>query len=214
MLQFFSKKRNFLTLLALLLFISIFSLGFMSDVLGAPANIEIHNPTGTPTITGFFENVMVHLNNIIAYVAVLFIVIGGIMYVMSGMGGGNETLKKAAQNTLTFAIIGLAIAAAGPSFLKEIKTIVLGGPNAGMPTNLNQAPSLIEIIRRALTFLLSIIGILAIISLMIGGIMYVLAAGSVDIAKRATKTIAYSLVGIIVAGLALILVSRVATLIQ
>jgi hypothetical protein len=198
--------------MVLLFFVFNFSLVYTA--LGAPANITIHNPTGTPEITGFFENVMTRLNNIIAYVAVLFIVIGGIMYIMSGMGGGNETLKKAAQNTLTFAIIGLAIAAAGPSFLKEIKTIVLGSPNAAMPTNLNQAPTLIEIIRRALSFLLSIIGILAIISLMIGGIMYVLAAGSVDIAKRATKTIMYSLLGIIVAGLALILVSRVATLIR
>jgi hypothetical protein len=192
----------------------VFNFGFVYITLSAPANITIHNPTGTPEITGFFENVMTRLNNIIAYVAVLFIVIGGIMYVMSGMGGGNETLKKTAQNTLTFAIIGLAIAAAGPSFLKEIKTIVLGSPTASMPTNLSQAPTLIEIVRRALSFLLSIIGILAIISLMIGGIMYILAAGSVDIAKRATKTIMYSLIGIVVAGLALMLVSRVATLIQ
>jgi hypothetical protein len=195
-----------------LFLLSMFLLLFGATAWGA--EIRIINPVGTPSITGFFEGVMLHLRNVIAYLAVLFIVIGGIMYVLAGMGGGNEELKKMAQNTLTFAIVGLALAVAGPSFLREIKTIVLGGPDAAMPTTLEQAPTLTAIVVRTLRFLLSIIGILAIISLLIGGIMYIFAAGSADVAKRATKTITYSLLGVAVAGLALILVSRVATLLQ
>ena len=179
----------------------------------ASVNVKIINPVGTPTLTGFLENIMSHLLSIIAYVAVLFIVIGGIMYVMSGMGGGNDNLKKLAQNTLTFAIIGLALAVAGPSFLKELKTIVLGSPTADVQMNLNRAPSLVEIVQRALSFLLSIVGVLAIIGLVLGGIMYIFAAGSVDVAKRATKMIGYSLLGIIVSGTALIIVKKVAELI-
>ncbi len=180
----------------------------------ASVDVTIANPLGEQnSIASFLENIMSHLLSIIAYVAVLFIVIGGIMYVMSGMGGGNDGLKKAAQNTLTFAIIGLALAVAGPSFLKELKTIVLGSPTADVPMNLNQAPSLVEIVQRALSFLLSIVGVLAIIGLVLGGIMYIFAAGSVDVAKRATKMIGYSLLGIIISGTALIIVKKVAELI-
>ena len=196
------------------IFLTLFFLFILTTLIcNAQAHISIINPVGTPTLTGFFENVMSHLLSVIAYVAVLFIVIGGIMYVMSGMGGGNDSLKKLAQNTLTFAIIGLALAVAGPSFLKELKTIVLGSPTAPVPINLNQAPSLVDIVRRALSFLLSIVGVLAIIGLVLGGIMYIFAAGSVDVAKRATKMIGYSLLGIIVSGTALIIVRKVAELI-
>ncbi len=196
------------------IFLTLFLLFILTTLIcNAQAHISIINPVGTPTLTGFFENVMSHLLSVIAYVAVLFIVVGGIMYVMSGMGGGNDGLKKAAQNTLTFAIIGLALAVAGPSFLKELKTIVLGSPTAPVPTNLSQAPSLVDIVRRTLSFLLSIVGILAIIGLVLGGIMYIFAAGSVDVAKRATKMIGYSLLGIVVSGTALIVVRKVAELI-
>ncbi len=196
------------------IFLTLFFLFILTTLIcNAQAHISIINPVGTPTLTGFFENIMSHLLSVIAYVAVLFIVIGGIMYVMSGIGGGNDSLKKLAQNTLTFAIIGLALAVAGPSFLKELKTIVLGSPTAPVPINLNQAPSLVDIVRRALSFLLSIVGVLAIMGLVLGGIMYIFAAGSVDVAKRATKMIGYSLLGIVVSGTALIVVRKVAELI-
>ena len=191
----------------------ITSLFFGLAITCQAVNISIENPVGTPTITGFFENVMSNLLNIIAYLSVLFIVIGGIMYILAGTGGGNESLKKAAQNTLAFAIIGLAIAGAGPSFLKEIKTVVLGSPTAPMPTDLNQAPSLAQIVRRALAFLLSILGVLGIIGLMLSGMMYIFATGSVETARRATKMFFYSVLGVIVAGVALIIVKKVAELI-
>ena len=203
-----NKKNILLTLLWL------FVIGLIVTGVQA-ASISIDDPIGTQgSMSAFFDNILSHLLNIIGYIALLFIVMGGIMYVLSGMGGGNENLKKMAQNTLTFAIIGLALAAAGPTFLREVKVVVLGSPTAVMPTDLNAAPTLTAIVTRALTFLLSIIGILAIISLVIGGIMYVFASGSVDVAKRATKTIVYSLLGIVVAGGALIIIQKIAELLR
>jgi len=180
--------------------------------LAAPTNIEFKNPVGTPSLTDFLQNVMVKLGSIIAFLATLALVIGGVMYILSATGGGNETMKKLAQQTITFAIIGLALAVAGPAFLKEIKVIVLGGENAPMPTNIGQAPSVAEIVGRALQFLLSIVGILAIIGLVIGGIMYLL-AGTVDVAERAGKTIKYSIVGMIATGMSLIIVKKIVELI-
>jgi len=202
-------KKKFLFLLFLVVIGAILT-GIVS---ADDVNISIKDPTGTREITSFFSNVLSRLLSIIGIVAVLFIVIGGVMYILSGMGGGNETLRKMAQNTLAFAIIGLAVAGAGPTFLKEMKNIVLG-PGGQVTTDITSAPSLVEIAGRALSFLLSIIGILGIIGLMIGGITYVFAAGSVDVAKRATKTITYSILGIVIAGASLMIVKKIAELIQ
>ncbi len=174
--------------------------------------ISVENPLGTPSITTFFENLMTRLQSIIGYLTVLFIVISGVMYVISGMGGGNETMKKMAQNTLVFAVIGLAITVGGPTILKEIKYIVLGGES--MPTNIQEAPTIMEIIGRALHFLLSIIGVLAIISLIMSGIVYLTSLGNTERANRATKMMTYSLIGIIITGLALIIVKKITELIQ
>lgn len=178
-----------------------------------PTNIVIKNPVGVGSLTNFFENVMVKLGSIVAYLAVLAIVIGGIMYLISGMGGGNENMKKMAQTTIVFAVIGLALTVAAPAFLKQIKIIVLGGANANMPVSIGQAPTIATIVKNALTFLLSITGILAIISLVIGGIMYVM-AGTVNVAERAGKTIMYSIIGIVVISVAVMIVRQIVEFIE
>jgi hypothetical protein len=176
-------------------------------------DIEIKNPVGVGSLTDFFENVMVKLGSIVAYLAVVAIVIGGIMYLISGMGGGNENMKKMAQTTIVFAVIGLALTAAAPAFLKQIKIIVLGSADASMPVSIGQAPTIATIVTNTLTFLLSITGILAIISLVIGGIMYVM-AGTVDVAERAGKTIKYSIIGIIVISAAVMIVRQIVDFIE
>ena len=178
-----------------------------------PTNIVIENPVGVGSLTDFFENVMVKLGSIVAYLAVVAIVISGIMYLISGMGGGNENMKKMAQTTIVFAIIGLALTAAAPAFLKQIKIIVLGGADAAMPVSIGQAPTIATIVTNTLTFLLSITGILAIISLVIGGIMYVM-AGTMDVAERAGKTIKYSIVGIVTVSVAVMIVRQIVDLIE
>jgi len=176
-------------------------------------NIEFQNPVGVSSLTDFFENVMVKLGSIVAYLAVLAIVFGGIMYIISGMGGGNENMKKMAQTTIVFAIIGLALTAIAPAFLKQIKIIVLGDANANMPIGIGAAPTISTIVSSTLTFLLSITGILAIISLVMGGIMYV-TAGTIDVAERAGKTIKYSIVGIVVVSSAVMIIQQVVNFIE
>jgi hypothetical protein len=135
------------------------------------------------------------------------------MYLISGMGGGNENMKKMAQTTIVFAIIGLALTAAAPAFLKQIKVIVLGGADANMPVSIGEAPTIATIVTNTLTFLLSITGILAIISLVIGGIMYVM-AGTMDVAERAGKTIKYSIIGIVTVSVAVMIVRQIVDLIE
>ena len=151
------------------LLIFIFILFIIPNAVWA-LDLSFSNPVGTTgTMTGFLEAILAGILNIIAFLGVLFIVISGVMYLIA-TNTGNDSLIETAKKIWTGSLIGLALALAGPSFLKEILSIVLSGNN--MPTSLDDAPSLSKIISNTLTFLLSIIGILAIISLVINSIMY------------------------------------------
>jgi len=195
-------------------FVVAIGMFIVSDfTLAADTNIVINNPVGVSSLTAFFENVMVKLGSIVAYLAVVAIVVGGVMYLISGMGGGNENMKKMAETTIVFAIVGLALTAIAPAFLKQIKIIVLGGADKAMPVGIGQAPTIATIVKNTLVFLLSITGILAIISLVMGGIMYVM-AGTMDVAERAGKTIKYSIIGIVVISTAVMVVTKIVELIE
>ena len=114
-----------------------------------------------------------------------------------------ETAKKC----ILAAMVGLALGIAAPAFLKEIASILGWGT---VPPEVSTSLSLIQIATNVLNFLLTIIGILAIIMLIIGGIMYLTAAGDEDQIDRGKKIVKYSLIGITIALAALVLVRQVA----
>lgn len=191
-------------LIASLFFLAVpVAFGYSSATDGGGLN----NPLGvSDSITAFFEAIMLHLQGIIAFLAVMFIVIGAILYMISG---GNQAMATAGKVSITSAIIGLALAGAGPSFLYQIKFSVYGDVNAAVPTSLAAAPTLIAIIGRILTFLLSITGILGIISLTVSGLLYLFAAGDTSQAQKAKEVVKYSISGIVIAGISLIIVRQV-----
>lgn len=197
----FSKKLLSLTLILMIFPASAWAL-----------DVSFGNPVGTQgTITGLFQAILTGILNIIAFLAILFIVIGGVMYLVASTTG-NDNLISSAKKIWVGSIIGLSLALAGPTFLKEINTIVLnGGP---MPTNLASAPSLSDIVASVLSFLLSIIGILAIISLVINGIIYLTLFGDSSKAQKVKANINFSLFGLLIAGSALIIVRQIAELIE
>ena len=87
---------------------------------------------------------------------------------------------------------------------------ILGDTSTADPAGL----SLLEIAANVLNLLLSILGIIAIISLVIGGGMYLTAYGDekrIDTAKQIVK---YSIIGIIVALGALVIVKQIASIIS
>lgn len=144
---------------------------------------------------------------IIAIIAVIFMVIGGIMYMTSG---GNETMVTRAKKTWTGAVIGLAIALAAPTFLKEIQNILGGGGTGGSADAwVSGALTIKEIAVKVLNLLLSIVGIIAMISLVIGGGMYLTAYGDEKRIDTAKKIITYAIIGIVVALAALVIVRQV-----
>jgi uncharacterized membrane protein len=135
-------------------------------------------------------------------------VIGSIVYMTSA---GDEKKATTGKTIITAALVGLALAIAAPSFLKEIGTILGWGNNVNGGAVQN-AKTLVEILTTALNFLLAIVGVIAIIMLVIGGLMYLLSAGDEDRMKTGKKIVIYSLIGIAIALAALVLVTQVAVL--
>ena len=80
-------------------------------------------------------------------------------------------------------------------FLAPVAALAQFQPPAG--TNLPQA-SLFEIIRNIMLWVLAILGFVAVIGFVISGIMYLVAAGDEDRQARAKNAMIYSITGVIV----------------
>ncbi|HBP00721.1 MAG: hypothetical protein UY41_C0045G0007 [Candidatus Moranbacteria bacterium GW2011_GWE1_49_15] len=78
---------------------------------------------------------------------------------------------------------------------------------------ISDAPRVSTILASILNFLLSIVGVLAIIALVISGIMYVTSAGDERRMTVAKKSAVYSVVGIAVALGALVIVKNISSII-
>ena len=160
-------------------------------------------------LENFFKNILQGILNLIALLAIVFIVIAGVIYLMAS-SSGNDKMIETAKKIWAGSLIGLALSAAAPTFINQILDII-GGE---LPTDLTGAPSLSSILNRTLTFLLSIIGILATIGMVINGILLATSGGDSSRAEKAKKGFTYSLLGLIAAGSALILVNLIINLIQ
>jgi len=177
-----------------------------TPVPGSSASIPFTNPIGGTTVEGVVGSISGVLQGIIVVLALVFIVIGAVIYVTSA---GNDERMKTAKGAITASMIGLALAIAAPSFLKQIASVL--GWNA-TEASLTGAKTLTALALSVLQFLLSIIGILGIIMLAIGGLAYLTSAGDEEQAGTGKKIITYAIIGIAVALASLIIVTQVAKL--
>lgn len=166
--------------------------------------MEFENLLKFNTVQGVFGSILGTLQAIIAILALIFIVIGGILYMTAA---GDEGRARLGKGAITVAMVGFALGVAAPSFLKEIGTILgwgaIPGPVAGK--------SFLAIATSVLNFLLSVVGIIAVTMLVVGGFMYMTSAGDEDRAKTGKKIVQYSIVGIIIALAALVVVGQLAS---
>lgn len=189
-----------------------FSVAYAAPVFatGGDGSVSFPNPLKYSSLSALLTAFLEKLQGVVGVIAVVFIVIGGIMYMMSG---GSPDMIKRAKAAIMASLIGLAIVLAGPAFLKEVRSILGANDGVATDTTITNAPSLYTIAHNVLTFLLSVAGILAIIAMVIGGVMYLTSYGDEDQAKRAKAIVKYALVGIGAALAALVLVEQVGTLI-
>ncbi len=185
---------------------SIFAVILGIPMLAAADSANFTNPLTFTSIEEVMTSLLTNLQTLMVTLAILFIVIGGIIYIMSAGNPGKITLAK---NCIFGAVIGLALALAGPSFLTEIKTILQADaiPDPGGLT-------LTEIVTNILEFVLSIFGLIAIIVLVIAGGMYFAAGGSERNKETAKKMVQYAVIGIIVALSSLVIVNEISTIIS
>lgn len=159
------------------------------------------NPIAPTTIEGVLGSIMAYLQGIAGTIAVIFIIIGGIMYMISG---GDKDMVERAKKTLIFAIVGLAIVLAAPLFYTEVKAVLSGN---------SPGSALQALLLNILKLLLAIVGFLAIISMVVGAIWMLTAVGDDDRYELGKKTATYSIIGLVVALAALIIATQVKNLI-
>jgi len=178
-----------------------------SGTTGTSVTKTFENPLKVKNVSELLTSLLEGLRGIIVVIAVVFMVIGGIMYMVSG---GNENMVKRAKQTWTGAVVGLAIALAAPAFLNEILNILQAKDIAGT----GSAITIKQIAVNVLNFLLSIFGVIAIISLIIGGGMYLTAYGDEKRLDSGKKIVTYAIIGIVIALSALAVIRQVANLIS
>ena len=206
-MTFFSRNTAFSLVFLTLLFPGIVSHPDTALAQVPPATIvpvEVKNPLGFNTVEEFLGKILGALQGIIVILALIFIVVGGILYITSA---GDEKRMESAKGTVAAAMIGLALGIAAPSFLKEIGTILgWGGVGGGAVIG---SPTIAKIATNVLNFLLSVVGIIAIIMSVIGGMMYMTAAGDEDRIATGKKIVTYSIIGILISLAALVIVSQI-----
>jgi len=181
-----------------------------ANIVSASGVMTIGNPLGTITdVNGLLGSILVAARNTVVILAIIAIVIGGLMYMFAGV---NEGMLKSGKAAITYALIGIAVVVGAPSFLKEIIS-VLGAGGVVTSAEVSGALTFAQIATNILNLLLSIVGILGIIGMVLGGAFYLTAYGNPKQAEKGKSIAVYSLIGIIIALSAMIVVKQVAVLI-
>ena len=170
------------------------------------ASITFTNPLSYTTVESLLDNVLSSIQKIVVVLALIFLIIGAVMYIVST--GESETVERA-KKAITMAIIGLVIAIAAPSILKEIGTAI-GWTEVSSSSTTSSALTLSEIAVKVLDFLLGIAGVLSIIMTVIGGIMYLTSAGDEERIEKGKDIIKFSVLGVIIVLASLVIVRQIA----
>lgn len=124
--------------------------------------------------------------------AVLAIMFGGVMYVLSG---GDEKRSSTAKNIIVYAILGLVIAGLANVIAWEVEDVVMGGDPIATRS----------LISNISNFFVGFIAILSALVIIIGGVMYTLSLGDEQRSARAKKIVLYAVVGLIISTLATVI---------
>jgi hypothetical protein len=178
--------------------------------LGAMAQTSYPNPLevdGTPVtdlnilLTAFLSN----LQGLVVVLALVFIIVGALIYITSA---GNEQRMTWAKTAILVALIGLAIAIAAPLFLRELGLILGWTPTT--PAGVGTTLTLSQVLGNVLSFLLAVLGVVALLALILWAFLYLTAAGEPDRADTGKKIITYAIIGIVVALAGLVIITQVA----
>ncbi len=168
-------------------------------------SVSFTNPASFSDINGFLTALLTALKGFVVTLAIIFIVIGGILYMLSG---GNPGMVKRAKDCWLFSVIGFAIVIAAPTFLKQVQ-LIMGSNLSGTESAL----SIGQIATNILNFLLSMLGIIATISLVIAGGMYMTSYGDEKQTTAGKNMAKWAIIGISIALISLIAIQQISKII-
>lgn len=157
---------------------------------------SVMNPISANSFGELFQQAMNYFKTIAGAIAVLFIILGGVMYMASG---GNTGMAERAKNTLIYAITGLAIVVAAPLFLSDMLLILKGGGSS-------KSSGLMMVALNVLRLLLACIGVFGIMGLLNGAIIMFISSGDEKTITFGRSSVKYSLMAIALSFGSLILV--------
>ena len=138
---------------------------------------------------------------IIVYVAVFFILYGGFLYMV---GGSQPQLIERGKKTLLQAVIGLVIGLGSVAVLNLIFNGLFGDAGTTSSGGINGLVNMSgdELLSNALNLVYFVAGVVSVITIIIGGILYTVASGDSGRLTKAKNTIVYAVVGLIIVLLA------------
>lgn len=157
------------------------------------------------TISKFLESTQGYFNVVAGTIAIVFILIGASLYIISAFG--NENLAKLGKKIVIVTIGGFTIVIAAPVFYKEIINII-----QGQPENVATTSGMAKILSNLVMMFLGIVGMYAIIGFLFGGITYFFAMGDESRMERAKTIVRYSVIGTVIVIGAMILVTQITKL--
>lgn len=155
----------------------------------------------TAFIWAIVLNISFDLSLAVGYLAVAMVIYGGYLYIMS-QGDPGKAAKG--QHTLTSAIIGVVIAM-GASVIVNTAQVVLGLNKAGALGAEYKAQQ----IQGIFSWAYGMAGLVAVVFIIKGGVEYMISRGDPGKVQKATRSLAYAVVGLVIVILAAVITSLV-----
>lgn len=155
---------------------------------------------GTADLPGVLWTIVNVFLLLVGVVALIYVVIGGVKYITSGGDEGQaEEGKKAVLNAVIgIIVVGLATVIVNFTFATIGASLPL--PGSG---------DLVGAIWLVANAFLMVVGVIALVFMVIGGVRYVISQGDEGETEKAKRTILYALIGLIVIGLSAVIVNFV-----
>ncbi len=160
------------------------------------------NWTDINTIKILAVNIINFLLAVVATVAVLFMVIGGIKYITSA---GNPDGIESAKNTILYSVIGTIFS------IMAFAAVTFISSKLPTPSSMGPQPSVKLVIANLINGLLAIAGTIAVLFLIIGGFQYITSTGNPDAIERAKNTILYAIIGLLACILSYAVINFIVT---
>ncbi len=185
-----------------LLLISIILTAFSFPVVYAQNIWKDVNWTDINTIKTLIVNIINLLLSIVATVAVLFMVIGGIKYITSA---GNPEGIESAKNTILYSVIGTLLS------IMAFAIVTFISNRLPTPTPMGPQLPIKQVVTSLTNGLLAIAGTIAVLFIIIGGFQYITSAGDPDAIEKAKNTILYAVIGLLACILSYAVINFVVT---